>query len=138
MTLTVIEHAGVPFRRHRYPIIPRQDPSCSRTGFHGPLIGRKLECFALQGIRYCPPPNSANFIIPRRRGVGRERKEERNEAKESEIELGGFRINRLIKSIRTGIMEESGMEEEREGRKEWCGMVKKLLNEGAIEKKLAG
>lgn len=67
-----------------------------------------------------------------------ERKEERNEAKESEIELGGFRINRLIKSIRTGIMEESGMEEEREGRKEWCGTVKKLLNEGAIEKKLAG
>lgn len=35
-------------------------------------------------------------------------------------------------------MEESGMEEEKEGRKEWCGMVKKLLNEGAIEKKLAG
>lgn len=37
-------------------------------------------------------------------------------------------------------MEESGMEEGgREGGKEWwCGMVKKLLNEGAIEKKLAG
>lgn len=34
-------------------------------------------------------------------------------------------------------MEESGMEEG--GREEWwCGMVKKLLNEGAIEKKLAG
>lgn len=67
-----------------------------------------------------------------------ERKEERNEAKESEIELGGFRINRLIKSIRTGIMEESGMEGGRRKEGRWCGTVKKLLNEGAIEKKLAG
>lgn len=91
-------------------------------------------CREFDTVRHQTLPILSSLVV----GVLAERKEERNEAKESEIELGGFRINRLIKSIRTGIMEESGMEEEREGRKEWCGTVKKLLNEGAIEKKLAG
>lgn len=72
------------------------------------------------------PPSSGCWPRERKRGT-----------KESEIELGGFRINRLIKSIRTGIMEESGME--KGGRKEgvvWNG--KEIIKWGGDWKKVGG
>lgn len=137
MTLTVIEHAGCPLSSPSISYHPAAKIYLAHARDSTGLLSEESSsaslCREFDTVRH---QTLANFIIPRRQGVGR--MEGRNETRRNRAWLaGGFHINRLIKSIRTGIMEESGMEEG--GRKEWwCGMVKKLLNEGAIEKKLAG